>query len=287
MLSPTNTLRVPLRPEVHGHRGCRGLRPENTLPAFLHALALGVDVIELDVVISADNQVVVSHEPWLNPRICLGPTGESIPLADGQKYNLYQLPYATIRRCDCGQLRHPGFPEQVPQPAYKPLLSEVFSALESAALRLSRPPVEYSVEIKCSPDGDNLFHPAPAKFLALVVAELTVAGVLERTTLLCFDARILQLAHRSQPSLATCYLVEDPLPWAASLHQLGFFPTTFGPDAATVTPAAVVALRSEFPGLRLVPWTVNNLTDMQRLLALGVDGMTTDYPDRLISLLSV
>ncbi|OGX80951.1 glycerophosphodiester phosphodiesterase family protein [Hymenobacter glacialis] len=286
MLSPSNSLPAPLRPEVHGHRGCRGLRPENTLPAFLHALTLGVDVIELDVVISADKQVVVSHEPWLNPLICLGPAGESISLADGRNYNLYQVPYATIRRCDCGQLRHPSFPEQASQPAYKPLLSEVFSILRSATASLGRPPVSYSVEIKCTPAGDNVFHPAPAEFFDLVVAELTAAEVSERTTLLCFDARILELAHRLRPDLATCFLLEDQLPWASSLHQLEFLPSTFGPDATTITPAAVDALRSEFPSLRLVPWTVNNPTDMQRLLALGVDGMTTDYPDRLLSLLS-
>ncbi|WP_035559579.1 glycerophosphodiester phosphodiesterase family protein [Hymenobacter sp. IS2118] len=286
MLIPANNRAAPARPEVHGHRGCRGLRPENTLPAFLHALALGVDVIELDVVISADKQVVVSHEPWLNPLVCLNPDGESIPLADGRNYNLYRLPYATIRRCDCGQLRHPSFPAQVSEPAYKPLLSEVFSTLESASLRLGRPPVKYSVEIKCSPAGDNLFHPAPGEFLPLVLAELAAARVLERTTLLCFDARILQLAHQLQPDLATCFLVEDQVPWSSSLHQLGFLPTTFGPDAATITPAAVQALRDEFPTLRLVPWTVNDLADMQRLLALGLDGMTTDYPDRLIPLLA-
>ncbi|OGX88105.1 glycerophosphodiester phosphodiesterase [Hymenobacter lapidarius] len=285
MLPPSNNLPAPSHPEVHGHRGCRGLRPENTLPAFLHALSLGVDVIELDVVISADKQVVVSHEPWLNPLICLDPTGESIPLADGRNYNLYQLPYATIRRCNCGQLRHPSFPEQVSQPAHKPLLSEVFSALESATLRLGRPPAKYSVEIKSSPAGDSLSHPPPPEFLALVLAELAAAEVLERTTLLCFDARILQLAHRLQPDLATCFLVEDQLPWASSLHQLGYLPTTFGPNAATITPAAVHALRREFPSLRLVPWTVNDPADMLRLLALGVDGMTTDYPDRLLSLL--
>jgi glycerophosphoryl diester phosphodiesterase len=274
------------RPEVHGHRGCRGLRPENTLPAFLHAAALGVDVIELDVVVSADNQVVVSHEPWLNPLICLNPNGQIIPQAEARHHNLYRMPYATIWRCDCGQLRHPGFPEQVPEPAFKPLLREVLSTLETAAFQLGRAPLGYSIEIKSSPEGDNIFHPAPPAFLALVLAELTSASVLSRTTLLCFDARVLRLAHRLQPNLATCFLVEDRLPWLSSLHQLGYVPTTFGPDFTGITPQVVYALRKAFPALRLVPWTVNEPADMQRLLALGVDGMTTDYPDRLLSILS-
>ena len=274
------------RPEIHGHRGCRGLRPENTLPAFLHALALGVDVIELDVVISADNQVVVSHEPWLNPLICLDPDGHAVAPTEARQHNLYQMPYATIRRCDCGQLRHPSFPEQVSAPAHKPLLSEVFATLEAAVRALGRAPVGYSVELKSTPGGDGIFHPAPPEFLALVLAELAAARVLPRTTLLCFDPRILRLAHQLRSDLATSLLVEDDLPWASSISNLGFTPTAFGPDFTSVTAAAVHALRTDFPGLRLVPWTVNDQTDMHRLLALGMDGMTTDYPDRLKSVLS-
>ncbi|ALW84422.1 glycerophosphodiester phosphodiesterase [Hymenobacter sedentarius] len=273
-------------PEVHGHRGCRGLRPENTLGAFLHALSLGVDVIELDVVISADRQVVVSHEPWLNSQICLDPNGERICSNDREQFNIYQMSYVEIRRCDCGLLRHPGFPEQVSSPAYKPLLSEALATLEAASQQLEHPPLGYSVEIKSSPEGDNIFHPEPAEFLSLVLAELSAAQVLARTTLLSFDVRILQLAHQLQPNLATCLLVEENLPWSSSIDNLGFTPTTFGPDFHSVTEKAVRALRTDFPGLRLVPWTVNEPADMQRLLALGVDGMTTDYPDRLLSILS-
>lgn len=274
------------RPEVHGHRGCRGLRPENTLPAFLHALRLGVDVIEMDVVISADKQVVVSHEPWLNPRICLDPAGQALGSEDARKANLYRLPYSEIRRCDCGQLRHPLFPEQVSEPAYKPLLRETLAVIEGAARQIGRTSVGYSIEIKSSPEGDNIFHPAPAEFLNLVLDELQAARVLSRTTLLCFDARILRLAHQLNPKLATCLLVEDTQAWGISIEKLGFIPTTFGPDFTTVSREAVRDLRTSFPGLRLVPWTVNELPDMQRLRDFGVDGMTTDYPDRLLSFLA-
>ncbi|MBF9235924.1 glycerophosphodiester phosphodiesterase [Hymenobacter sp. BT683] len=274
------------RPEIHGHRGCRGLRPENTLPAFLHALSLGVDVLELDVVISADNRVVVSHEPWLNPLICLDASGQVIPPIEGQRHNLYRLPYSTIRQCDCGRLRHPNFPEQVSEPSFKPLLKDVFAAVEAASLRLGRAPVGYSIEVKSAPHTDYIFHPGPLEFFALVLAEVHAAQVLNRTTLLSFDVRILRLAHHQQPDLALCLLVEDDLAWTSSIAQLGFVPTTFGPDFKTVSPKAVHTLRTAFPGLRLVPWTVNERADMHRLIALGVDGMTTDYPDRMLSVIS-
>lgn len=275
----------PRIPELHGHRGCRGLRPENTLPAFLHALALGVEVLEMDVVISADQQVVVSHEPWLNPVICLGPEGETIENSPSARFNLYQMPYGLIRQCDCGQRPHPAFPEQVLGPACKPLLREVLAAAEAALRPAGRPPIRYAIEIKSTPSDDTRFHPAPENFLSLVLAEINAAQVSARTTLLCFDQRILRLAHQRQPTLATCLLLEADQPWLASIQELGFVPTTLGPDFTTVTAAAVQQLRNHHPGLRLVPWTVNEQSDMLNLVDLGVDGITTDYPDRFLALI--
>lgn len=273
------------RLEVHGHRGCRGLRPENTLPAFLHALELGVDALEMDVVISADNQVVVSHEPWLNPLICRGPAGTLITPDAGPVYNLYRMPYAAIAGCDCG-LPHPGFPGQQAQPSAKPLLRAVLAATEAwAAEQPGRRLPAYCIEVKSLPGGDGIFHPAPAEFFALLLFELNLADIAARTTLLCFDPRVLRQAHQISPVLRTCLLVEAEQEWLPALRDLGFVPTTFGPDQRTVTPAAVSELRLLYPGLRLVPWTVNELSDFNRLLPLGLAGITTDYPDRLLALL--
>lgn len=277
----------PRIPELHGHRGCRGLRPENTLPAFLHALALGVDVLEMDVVISADHQVVVSHEPWLNPAICLDPEGRTIENSPSPPFNLYQMPYRFIRQCDCGQRRHPAFPEQLSEPACKPLLREVLAAAEAAFRPAGHPPIRYAIELKSSPAGDTVFHPVPEYFLSLVLAEINKAQVSARTTLLCFDHRILRLAHQQQPVLATCLLLEANQPWLASIEELGFVPTTLGPDFTAVTAAAVHQLRRYHPSLRLVPWTVNQQPDMRALIALGVDGITTDYPNRFLALSQV
>jgi glycerophosphoryl diester phosphodiesterase len=274
------------RPEIHGHRGCRGLLPENTIPAFLYALALGVDVLEMDVIISVDNQVVVSHEPWLNPTICLDPAGHLIEPNNPPLFNLYRMPYHLIRRCDCGLLRHPGFPNQQTQPAYKPLLSEVLTTIAEAVQRLGRNPVRFSIEIKSLPEGDNIYHPEPAQFLSLVLAELSRAQVIPQTTLLCFDARILQLAHQQQPNLATCLLLEQEQPWLPSLQALEKPPTAIGPDFRTVTAEAVQHLRALYPSLRLVPWTANSAADMQHLINLRVDGITTDYPNVLAGLLA-
>lgn len=287
IISMTTHVFAKQRPEVHGHRGCRGLRPENTLPAFLHALVLGVDVLEMDVVISADQQVVVSHDLWLASHICRDAAGRRIAPIHERQHNLYLMPYAAIRQCDCGSWNSLDFPEQQSVAAAKPLLREVLTAVEGAP----RPPgcraIRYSIEIKSSPAGDGLYHPAPDQFLALVLIELAAAAVLSRSTLLCFDVRVLRAARdQAVPGLALCLLSEDGRPWLDSIAGLGFQPNVFGPNYESVTPAAVVELRQSHPGTALVPWTVNATSDMQRLLSFGVDGITTDYPDRLIILLA-
>ncbi len=276
---------VSAAPEVHGHRGCRGLRPENTLTAFLHALALGVDTLELDVVISADEQVVVAHEPWLAAHLGPGPDGLPIPPEQARAYRLYELPYAVIRQCLVGEWPLPGYPEQQPAPTHRPLLTEVFRATETAARAQGRPPVSYSVEVKSTPAGDRHWHPVPARFVALVLAELRAAGVLDRTTLLSFDARILREARLACPALRLCLLAETTVPLARQMQALGFVPDTLGPAFGLLSAPRVAELASAFPALRLVPWTVNELSDLRRVLSWGVAGITTDYPDRLLSLL--
>lgn len=273
------------RPEVHGHRGCRGLFPENTLPAFLHALALGVDVLELDVVISADQQVVVSHEPWLSARLGRGPAGERIVARHERRYNLYQLPYATIQKCVVGEWPHPEFPEQRASPSYRPLLREVLQATEAACQRLGRRPIGYSIEVKSTPEGDCIFHPTPQHFTELVLAEINAAAVHPRTTLLSFDFRILQAARQMFAAQQLCLLSESAEPAARLFQQLGFVPEVFGPDYRLLSLTSVNALAAAYPGLRLVPWTVNQVRDLRQAIEWGVAGITTDYPERLLALL--
>jgi len=278
---------ITARPEVHGHRGCRGLLPENILPAFRRALELGVDALELDVVVSQDGQLVVSHEPWLAAKLGRGPQGERIDPARERSYNLYQMPYAAIAQCPVGEWPHPDFPSQQPMLSRRPLLTEVLHQAEIWCQQLGRPTVHYSVEVKSSPEGDGTFHPAPAVFVDLVVAALQAAGVAARTTLLSFDPRVLQAARLAKPDLALCLLIEDYLPPITELFAgLGFESTVLGADFHLLSAATIAAIRAIYPTLRLVPWTVNSPDELQLVHSWGVDGITTDYPDRLLALLS-
>ena len=273
------------RPLVHGHRGCRGLRPENTLPAFLHAVALGVDVLELDVVISADAQVVVSHEPWPSALYCTAPDGRAIALAEERQHNFYHLPYAAIREFDCGRRQHPGFPEQQTMPAVKPLLAEVIRAADELAQQLGRPLPAYAVELKSTVGDEHTWQPKPGRFVDLVLATLSSARVLARATLLSFDVRLLRTARAAYPDLPLCLLVEQPFETGRLFETLGFVPAVFGPDFQLLSATIVREIKTVFPTLQLVPWTVNEPADLQAALSWPLTGITTDYPNRLLAML--
>ena len=137
-----------------GHRGCRGLMPENSLPAFLHALDFPeVITLELDLAVSKDNQLIVSHEPWFNPVICRAPGGDSIPHRDAEKNLIYRHTVSEIRAFDCGSLGNPRFPQQQKQPTYKPTLREVVAAVRTKAPGRA---IRWNIEIKSQPAWDGL-----------------------------------------------------------------------------------------------------------------------------------
>ncbi len=261
-----------------GHRGARGLLPENSLPGFRRALELGVTTLELDLVISADSQIVVSHEPWLSAEICTMPEGYFIDPAKEKTYNLYCMRYADIRRFDCGGKGHPRFKAQVPMRTHKPTLAEVVADADAYARQLGRPLPRYNVEAKCTPAGDDVYHPRPDLFASLVVRELVRLGIDERSTLQSFDVRVLQAAHLATPRVPLVLLVENSDGFEQNLQRLAFTPYGYSPQHELVDAALVTACRAR--GLRLVPWTVNDSADMRRLLELGVDGLISDYPDR-------
>ena len=134
--------------EIEGHRGARGLLPENTIPSFIKALEYGVKTIELDVVVSRDNKLVVSHEPWFSSVISLDPKGNPIPAEKQKEHNIYNMNYSEIKKYDVGSLGNKDFPEQQKMKTYKPLLSEVFVEIGKYVKKNKLQPVRYNIEIK-------------------------------------------------------------------------------------------------------------------------------------------
>jgi glycerophosphoryl diester phosphodiesterase len=247
--------------------------PENSLPAFEHALNLGVTFLELDVVISKDLQVVVSHEATFNPEICNLPTD-----SNGAPNNLFQRTLSEIQKVDCGLQPHPRFPEQQRLPATKPTLRAVFEMAEGYYARTGKP-VYYNIEIKSTPEGDGVFHPEPNLFARLVVDEILRSGAAQRCMVQSFDLRALRAVKTLEPSLPLAVLAEateDPL---EKVNQLGFQPQVLSPDHTVVNPALIQAAHARH--LQIIPWTVNDPVRAQELRSWGVDGLITDYPDRI------
>jgi glycerophosphoryl diester phosphodiesterase len=268
--------------DLQGHRGARGLMPENTIPAFLLALDSGVTTIELDLAVTRDRQIVVSHEPWMASAICLKADGTAIREKEEKKFNIYQLNYSDVREFDCGSKGNEKFPEQQKFKVSKPLLRDVIVAVEDHIKSFSQYEVDYNLEIKSSEEGDNKFHPAPAEFSDMVYAFIDQYLPLERIVIQSFDFRVLKYWHEKYPEVRLAALVENNQPVEKNLKDLGFKPAIYSPHFSLLSKTDVQYLQRQ--KIRVIPWTVNEVSDMNRIRNLGVDGIITDYPDRAAKL---
>ncbi|QIL75164.1 glycerophosphodiester phosphodiesterase family protein [Hymenobacter sp. HDW8] len=260
-----------------GHRGCRGLMPENTIPAMRKALDLGVTTLEMDVAISQDRQVLLSHDSYLNADFVRTPEGQPLPKAQEKSFRLYAMPYADIRRYDVGSQGNAKFPRQQKLRTYKPLLAEVIDSAEAYAQGKGRPAPRYNIETKMTPAGDGTLHPAPAAFVALLLAVVQAKGIQDRVIIQSFDPRALEEVHRLRPELPTAFLVDNTQGLAANLRRLSFRPTHYSPHYRLVSKALVQRCHQQ--GMKIIPWTVNMAADVKKMLQLKVDGIITDYPD--------
>lgn len=265
--------------DIQGHRGARGLLPENSLPAFQLALDLGVTTLEMDTVISKDRQVVLSHDPYFSPDICLLPDGARIPGGKEADYQLFDLTYDEIRSFDCGSLGNPRFPTQRSTPVRKPLLDELIGFAESYAFKIGRAAPHYNIETKSTKDGDGVLHPEPNEFASLLLDVIRARNIIERTIVQSFDVRTLQVVKSTQPALRTALLVSrnEDRGIDANLAQLGFVPSIYSPDKDLVDQKLVDQCHQH--EMALVPWTVNDAGKMRDLVLQGVDGIITDFPD--------
>jgi glycerophosphoryl diester phosphodiesterase len=265
--------------DKQGHRGCRGLMPENTVPAMKKAMDLGVQTLELDVVISKDKKVVVSHDPYMASSITLKPDGSPVSADEEKNINLYQLTYAEIKKYDVGSKKHAEFAEQKNFRAYKPMLSELIDSVEAYAKARKLPLPVYNIEIKSMEKYDGQYHPEPKEFVKLVMDVCLKKKLGKRLTIQSFDVRPLQLIHQQHPDIALSFLTANTKSLEENLTALGFKPRTYSPYYKTVNEETVKLCHEQ--GLRIVPWTVNTKPEIDQLVGLGVDGIITDYPNLL------
>ena len=268
--------------DLQGHRGARGLKPENTIPAFIAALDYGVTTIELDVVITKDNHVIVSHEPWMSNEICLKPDSTPVTKAESKTFNIYKMDYSDVLAFDCGSRGNEKFPEQGKMVARKPLLSDVIAAVEDHIKNYTTYEVDYSIEIKSVKSEDNKFHPTPEVFSDLVYEVINQRLPLERVVIQSFDFRVLKYWKKKYPTVRLAALVENKNSIEANLNALGFSPSIYSPYFKLLNKQGVASLQKK--KIRVIPWTVNEVEDMNRLKSWGVDGLITDYPNRAADL---
>ena len=250
---------------VHGHRGARALRPENTLPAFQYAIDQGVDVLELDMAVTRDDVIVISHDPHMNPAICQGPGGETA---------IHKLSLEQVRQWDCGALKNPAFPRQQPVPGTRmPTLEEVFDLAAPSR-------VELNIETKIDPRTPEL-APDPLTFARLVVDAVRKHRLERRVIVQSFDFRTLKEVRKLAPEIRLSALYEGtPKPFPAIARDAGGV-EIISPHYSLVTPEQVRAAHDA--GLQVVPWTANTPDVWERLAAAQVDAIISDDPAALIA----
>ncbi len=264
-------------PLVHGHRGSRGTVPENTIPAFEAALMGGADVLEMDMNVTRDDVIVISHEPNVTPERCVGPDNARLD----KPIPIRTLTLAELKKYDCGALQNPRFPRQIPVPGTPmPTLDEVFSMVEKSGYEAA-PKAEFNIETKIFPWAPEL-SPAPAKFAELVVKEVKKHHLEKRVIVQSFDVRTLREIKKLAPEIRTSQLTSEDL--------LNIVPALkadktdiWSPNMKWVTPEAVKEAHAA--GILVAPWTVNDPKEWAMAIAAGVDAIITDYPADLVDYL--
>ena len=262
-----------------GHRGCRGLMPENTIAAMLKAIDLGVTTLETDAVITKDKQVVLSHEPFFNHEISTKPNGTSVTETEEESLNIFQMEYADVKKFDVGLRAHPRFPQKKQIPAAKPLLADMIDAAEKYCADNHHLPIQYNIETKSKATTDHIYHPAPAEFVELIIKVILAKKIESRVTIQSFDIRTLQYLHQKYPAIKTALLIEDydTKTFAAQIAVLGFNPSIYSPHYSLVTEELIENCKRN--KIQIIPWTVNDKPTINRLRSMGVDGLISDYPD--------
>lgn len=259
--------------DVQGHRGCRGLMPENTIPAFIKAVDIGVVTLELDLAVSKDSQLVVSHDPWIDESICN--CTERIPIQS--------LMASEIQQFDCGNKGNVRFQNQQRIMVSKPLFQKVVDTVESYVAAKQLPSAKFNIEIKSKAEWDNRYTPPVTDFARLVVDFIHRQ---KDPTLFCvqsFDSRALEAVHKLDSTITTAWLFALPNGWSVGLEGLSFRPTILSPNYLVTRKSHIQ--KAHRLGFKVIPWTVNETGEMQRLIKLHVDGIITDYPDILKALM--
>jgi len=268
--------------DIQGHRGARGLMPENSLSGFKKALELGVNTLELDLAVTLDSQVIVSHEPYMSGEICFDPYGNEISVDSALLYNIFKMRYDEVKLFDCGSKVNERFPAQLKIKTYKPLLTEVFDLAEKFAQENEASLINFNIELKSMEPYDNIYHPDPATFSDLVYKVIDNSVPWENITIQSFDFRVLQYFNKNYPDVKLALLIENELSWKDNIDSLGFRPAIYSAYYKRHSKEDISELQNN--NIQVIPWTINDSSDMKEFVKNGVDGLITDFPNIAVEL---
>ena len=299
------------KPDVQAHRGGMALLPENTIPAMLNAVKLGSKTLELDVVISQDGKVVVSHDPYMSAAFMSKPDGSEVLKSEEKNLSIYQMPYDTVKSYSSGLMPHPMFPNQQKLKTHKPLLSDLIDSVETYVKKNKLKPVFYNIETKSSPMGDGKYNPSPEVFVEKLMNVVNQKNIQSRLIIQSFDVRTLKILHQRSPKIKLSLLVQGKMNLTEEqlrnygltekevadyfkqmnakkggmeeeLANLGFVPDIYSPYFSGVDEQMVQKAHQK--KMLILPWTVDKEEDMISLAKMGVDGIITNSPDIMIRL---
>lgn len=262
-----------------GHRGARGLYPENSIGAMKTAIDLSkVTTLEMDCHITKDKEVIVYHDDSLNPKFVQYTNGEPLSGKDN-KGIIYHYNYAELAQFDIGSKFYEDFPEQKKEPTNIALLSDLIDAAETYAKDKRKSPMFYNIETKSQAGKDHKYHPEPQEFSDLVLQVVIDKGIASRTVIQSFDKRTIQYINKAYPKIKTSYLIgaSNKKNIAELIHDLGFTPFIISPHYSLVNEHFVKSAHEA--GIKVIPWTVNDKQEIEKLEALRVDGIISDYPN--------
>ena len=265
---------------IQGHRGARGYCPENTILSCQKAIELGADGLEIDICVSKDNQLIVSHEPWMSRHICSFPDGKPVD-TEGSLF-LKNMTVSNIQTYDCGMRGNARFPTQQAIKTCKPTLYELVLNIMSFCEAHHYPPPFWNIEVKSHVNWYGRLVPFPRTYAALIrdfLAQHILLLPKNRYYLSSFDPYILRAIRRELPDISLAFLTEQRENFGESIKRLGFKPHFYSPFYKNITSKMVKQVHHH--GVQLVTWTVNDMKSAKRLKKWGVDGIITDFPNLL------
>src|SRR5690606_29031822 len=252
--------------DAESHRGGRGVMPENTIPAMLYSLSLdGITTLEMDIKVTADGKLVLSHDDYLNPWITTKPNGEILTEEEKKEYVFMQMDYAEIKKFDVGLKEHHLFPNQHKMEAYIPLLEDVIDSVQRFIEIEGRDQVFYNIETKSSEEGDHKYNPVPEEFVKLLMEVIEKKGITPYVIVQSADVRTLRVLKEKYPHVRSSYLVgarRKDFTVEEDLEVLGFQPDIYSPNFKYITLDDVQKCQNM--GMKVVVWTPNTKTEIGR-----------------------